>query len=115
MTVTTVSMPPWVEETVNTVLASSRTWPEKLAELRKISPAMAEQFDGKLLIYAKSPPAVLLAYVLSWVVARYGIGWSPEFTTWVAGAVITVVAYGMRYITRAPIAGVLRKPPPALS
>lgn len=110
MAITTVSMPSWMQDTVSSILASAKSWPEKLVELRKLDPAVAEQFEGKLLIYSKSPPAIVVAYVLSWLVARYGIGWSPEFTSTVAGVVVGIAAYGMRYITRAPIAGVYRMP-----
>lgn len=110
MAQTTVNLSASMFDKVNAVIAAARNLPDLIARFKVLDPDLAEQLEGKLLIQAKSPVVVTLSGLISWLVARYGLGWDPDTTSAVAGVIVLAAGYGMRYVTHAPIAGILHKP-----
>ena len=77
-------------------------------------PDEAPPVATKPLIASRSPPAVMLAAVLVWASAKYGFGWDDNTVSLLTLLISGVAAYAMRYITQAPVAGLLRTPGPKL-
>lgn len=102
---------------VNAAISQARNLPALISNLRQADPALAVQLESKPLLFAKSPPAVLLATGIAWASARYGMGWDETTCSLVSGVILTLVAYGMRYITKQPTVGIITTPagtPPAV-
>ena len=97
---------------VNAAVATARDLPDMVAKISRVDPALAEQISGKSLIAAKSPWGTLAAGGVSWLVAKYGLGWDETMVNLVAGVGVLVGAYIMRMITTSPISGWFRKQDP---
>jgi hypothetical protein len=79
--------------------------PALVTELAALDPTLVAPVQAKALVASKTPIGVVVAYALSWGVAKYGLGWDADTTSLVAGLVVLIASYGMRYITNAPISG----------
>lgn len=85
-----------------------------------VTPPVAPQeewdvFTGKALIASRSPWGTFAGAGITWLVTHYGFGWDQAMSNLLAGAAVVVASYGMRYITKEPITGILeatRKPSP---
>lgn len=98
---------------VNAAIDEARTLPDLIA---KLPPGLATQLLSKPLLFAKSPPGVFLATGVTWVSARYGLGWSADTCAIVAGVACYGAGLALRALTCQPIAGIVRTPagvPPA--
>lgn len=90
------------------LVADARSVPDLIAKAKDLDPTLAEQLTGKALVASKTPWGVLVAGIVGWGVAHWGLGWSSDTTDLVAGAAVVVGAYAMRWITRAPITGIVK-------
>lgn len=95
-------------------VSDARDLPSLVNNLSAVNPDLAQQFTGKLLLASRSAPGPFVTGALTWLVAHYALGWSPEFTSMVAGGVVLLAGYALRYITSAPISGVVRAQSPAV-
>lgn len=96
---------------VNAAIADAKSLPGLIANLQAADPSLATQLESKPLLASKSPPAVLIAYGIAWASTRYGFGWDETTCSLVAGVIVTLAAYGMRYVTKQPTAGIVSTPP----
>ena len=100
----------------DSLIAGARSAPELIARARSEGdPKLAEALTGKALLAARSPYGVVATYIITWLAAKYGLGWDANIVALVAGAAVYVAALLFRKITSAPIVGIVRVPPPALA
>ncbi len=95
--------------TVNSTVLSAKNLPDLVNKLQEVDPQLAEQLEGKALVSSKTPIGTFLVPAVVWVAAHYGLGWDVTICTYVAGALVLVGTYVMRYITTSPIAGLFHK------
>ncbi len=95
---------------VDAAIAEAKTLPALHEKLQAVDPALAAQLESKPLAYSRTPPAIVLAFGLAWLSSRYGLNLDANLDALIAGAVVLVVSYAMRWITSKPIAGLIRSP-----
>ena len=89
---------------MNITMEQARRLPVILAELEQVSPDLARQLTAKPLLASKTPWGTLLAGVVAWASAKYGLGLDADATNLVAGLGVLAGSYAMRSITKRPIA-----------
>jgi hypothetical protein len=77
---------------------------------KDVDPQLAESLTEKALIWSKTVWATPVSLVVSWVVSHYALGWDADTSALVTGVVTWGVVTGVRYISRAPIGGILSVP-----
>lgn len=90
------------------LIADARSLPELVARARRVDPPLAESLTGKALIASKSVWGNILAPIVTYGVARYGLGWDSEMCNIVTGGAIVVGTVVFRLVTRSPIVGIVR-------
>ena len=90
------------------LVADARSLPDLIAKAQMVDPALAEQLTNKSLLASKSPPGTLIAGVVAWLAAKYGLGWDQATCDLIAGVAVLLGGYAMRYITKSPIGGIIK-------
>lgn len=103
---TSTQAPVAKDPVVNAVVADAKNLPDLVKKLEVVQPDLAQSIEGKSLIASTTPWGTIAAGVVGWLVARYGLGWSPEFQALVAGFAVVAGSYGMRWISTGPIRGI---------
>ena len=89
----------------NMAVRDARDLPDLVGKLAAIDSPLAAQLAGKALVASRTPWGTLLVPVVAWLALRYGLGWTPELDTAVAGVLVLLCSYLMRLLTSAPITG----------
>lgn len=97
---------------VDKAVADSKSLDALKANLQPVDPSLAQQLIGKALIASRTPWGILVAYIISWVASRYGLGLDADMTSVLSGVIILAASYGMRYVTKAPITSLVKTPTP---
>lgn len=84
---------------VNAAVAAAKSLPELKATLSAVDPALAKSLTDTALITSKTPWGVLVTYGLTYLAAKYGLGWDPDFIALVAGLGVLGGSYLMRAIS----------------
>ena len=95
----------------NAAVREARDLPDLIRKLEAVNPVLASQFVGKSLAASKTPWGTLLLPVVTYLAARYGLGWTPDIDALVAGVAVLVGSYAMRIVTATPITSLFRSPP----
>lgn len=95
--------------TVNAAISAAKDLPDLVNRLQVADPGLATQLEGKALATSKTPIGTFLIPALVWVSARYGLGWDATLCSEIAGALVLIGTYVMRYVTTSPIAGLFSK------
>jgi hypothetical protein len=95
----------------NRIVADARSMPDLIAAAKAADPALAEQLTGKALLYSRTVWGTPIVMLITWGASRYGLGWDVETCSAVAGAITWCAVVALRYVTRAPIAGIVTVPP----
>lgn len=90
------------------LVAQAHSLPALVSAAQIEDPALARQLTPKLLLLSRSPPGVLLAFVLSWALGRYGLRLDATAVDLLVGFTVLLSSYVFRYITASPIQGVFR-------
>ena len=77
--------------------------------LKPVDPQLAAQIEGKPSWAVKTPLAVALAAVISWVSTKYGLGLDETTTQAVTLIVIVVGGYVLRAMAKVPVTGLFKK------
>ncbi len=96
---------------VNEAIAAAKSLPNLIANLYALNPALATQLETKPLLASRTPWGTLAAGVVAWLSTRYGFGFDDTTCSLLSGIAVLVGSYGMRALTKQPIAGVLASPP----
>ena len=88
-------------------IADAKDLPSLINNVSAVDPALAASLTGKALLASKSPWGSLAGGIVGWLVSHYGLGWDQATCDLVAGACVLAASYVMRYITAAPITGVV--------
>lgn len=91
----------------NGAVSRSSTLLELVANLRTADPALAQQIEGKSLLASRTPWGTLLAGIIAWGAAHYGLNLSPDAQVELAGLGVVIGSYAMRYVTAAPISSIV--------
>lgn len=94
---------------VNAAIQNARDLPGLVVALQTASPQLAEQIEGKPLAATKTPLGTFVVPVVVWVATKYGLGWDQTTCDLVAGALVLIGTYVMRYVTTSPISGLFSK------
>ena len=94
---------------VTDAVAAAKDLPDLVNKLQVVDPALAQQIEGKALAASTTPIGTFLVPALVWLAARYGLGWDATMCSWIAGGLVLIGTYVMRYITTSPIAGIFSK------
>lgn len=84
--------------------AISADLPDIIKEVETIDPALAP----KALLASRTPWGTLAVTALGWLLAKYGLHWDSNVVDLVAGGSVLLGSFGMRYITSAPIKGLIK-------
>ena len=93
----------------NAAVREARDLPDLIDRLKVVSPPLAAQFVGKSLAASRTPWGTLLLPVVTYLAARYGLGWTPDVDALVAGVAVLVGSYAMRAAPRVPITGLFHR------
>lgn len=93
------------------LIANANSLPDLIAHAEVLDPALAQQLTGKSLFASRSAPAILIASLITWGATKYGLNFDATTVDLLTMAVGTIVAYAMRWITRAPITGLIHPAP----
>lgn len=93
-------------------IADAKDLPSLINNVSAVDPALASQLTGKALLASKTPWGTIAGGVVGWLVSHYGLGWDQATCDVVAGACVLLASYAMRYVTAAPITGVVSAPKP---
>lgn len=102
---------------VNAAITAARDLPSLIANLQRVSPALAQQLESKPLLASRTPWGTLAAAAVGWVAARYGLQLDATTDALIAGAALLAGSYLMRLATNRPVAGIIATPagtPPAV-
>ena len=108
-------MPITIEtKAVDFAVSQAKSLPELIAGFEVVDPTLAESLKTKTLLASKSPWAQLVGSAVSIMCVKYTIGLDDSTQQMIAGGVVIVVnwviALVMRYMTRGPIAGIVKTP-----
>lgn len=78
----------------------------------RIAPDLAEALKGKPLIASKTPWGVIACYIVGVVLGDFGLGMSEAGTQVLAGGLVLVGSYAMRYFTKSRINGIVQPTDP---
>jgi hypothetical protein len=96
---------------LNNMAAAARMDPTAIPtlvnDLAALDPSLVAPVQAKALLASKTPIGVIIAYGIAWATAKYGFGLDPNTISLLAGGVVLLAAYGMRYVTNAPIGGIV--------
>lgn len=95
--------------TVDQAIAEAKDLPTLVAGLSAVDPGLARQFQGKALLESRTPLGTLLVTGVTYLAAKYALGWDQATDELVAGLALLVVSYAIRLVTSAPIAGLFKK------
>jgi hypothetical protein len=90
-------------------IEAAKNLPDLISRASAVDPDLAAKFTGSALIASRSPWGTLAGGIVTWAVARWGLGWDQSTCDLVAGAGVLVASYLMRYVTEHPITGIFRK------
>ena len=90
-------------------VTAAKDLPDLVNKLQVADPGLAQQLEGKSLASSKTPIGTFLIPAVVWIAARYGLNWDAQTCSEVAGALVLIGTYVMRYITTSPIAGLFSK------
>jgi len=96
---------------INTAIAQARSLPGLIANLQHINPDLVAQLETKPLLASRTVWGTLLAWGIGWLTTRYGLDWPTETCGLVAGACMWAASIALRWITKGPVAGIVRTPP----
>lgn len=88
-------------------VAEAKNVPELVAGLQAVNPGLAQQIAGKALIASKTPWGTVASGLIGWGVSHWALGWDQATCDLVAGLCVLAGSYAMRYITAAPIRGIV--------
>lgn len=94
---------------VTNAIIGAKSLPDIVNKLQVVDPELAEQIEGKALIYSKTMWGGILTPVLTALVAKFGLGWDANTILLVEGAIVSIGTVVFRYLTTSPIAGILSK------
>jgi hypothetical protein len=89
------------------VIKDAQSMPDLIAKAKVLDPDLATQLTSKALIASKTVWGNAAVLVVSWLVTRYGIGWSADTCALIAGLLVMAATAVFRSITTQPIGGVL--------
>lgn len=92
------------------IVADAKNVPDLIAKAQTADPWLAQQLTGKSLFSSKSPPAIIVAALITWASTKYGFGWDQSTVDLLTMVVGVIAAYGMRFVTSAPITTLFSKP-----
>lgn len=81
----------------DTVIGDARNLPDLINKAQQLDPELAKRLTGTATAASVTAPGVFVSAVVSWVAARYALGWSPEFCSLVSGGVVLVAGYVFHY------------------
>lgn len=91
------------------ILVAIRDAQQFLDNAKATSPELYNAVVGKALIASKSVYGSAVAAGLAWLATRYGFSLTPDMSASISGGVVLVVSAVLRYITSAPITGIIKK------
>ena len=94
---------------VTQAIAAAKDLPDLVNKLQMADPALAQQLEGKTLASSTTPIGTFIVPAVVWASAHWGLGWDATLCSMIAGALVLVGTYVMRYITTSPIAGIFSK------
>jgi hypothetical protein len=94
---------------VTAAISAARDLPDLVNKLQAADPQLAEQLEGKSLVASKTPLGTFVVPAVVWVSAHYALGWDATTCSMIAGALVLIGTYAMRYVTTSPIAGLFSK------
>lgn len=101
-------------QSVNLAISEAKSLPALLANLQAIDPDLAKQLETKPLIASRTPWGVALASLIGMAAAHYGIGLDTDTDALLSGTVVVLFtlagSYGMRLLTKQPVAGIVSTP-----
>ena len=94
---------------VSDAVAAAKDLPDLVNKLQAADPALAQQIEGKALAASTTPIGTFLVPAVVWLASHYGLGWDATTCSWIAGGLVLIGTYVMRYVTTSPIAGIFTK------
>jgi hypothetical protein len=95
------------------MIENARSLPHLISMAREASPSFAAQLQPKALVASKTVWGTILLPLLTFVSAKYGLGWDDDTCTTIAGLVVAGCAVVFRWMTKGPIGGVVSAGPEA--
>lgn len=94
--------------TADEIVGQAKSLPHLIELAKAADPALAEQLTGKALIASKSVWGPAASMVVSWAVAKWGLGWDSDTCSAVAGGVALFASAAARALTSGPITGIFK-------
>jgi len=91
------------------LVKGAQNLPELISLANQYDPELAQALQGKALIASKSVWGTAGTLVVSWIVTKYGLGWSPDTSAEVTGLLVLVVTGLLRIVTSGTITGIFKK------
>jgi hypothetical protein len=95
----------------NQIVSDAKNLPDLIAKAQTFDPQLAESLAGKSLAASKTVWGTALTMGVSWVATHYALGWPPESSAEVSGAIVLFATVVLRSITRGPITGIVTAAP----
>jgi hypothetical protein len=92
------------------LIADAQSAADLVAKAAIADPALAAALTPKVLLLSRSPVGVLAAGVIVWLAAKFGLNLDPTTVDVASAGGVLLAGYAMRYITKAPIEGVVKTP-----
>jgi hypothetical protein len=93
-------------------VAKSMSVEDLIGTWERIAPDLAEALKGKPLIESKTPWGVMACYIIGVLLGDYGLSLSEAGTQILAGVLVLIGSFVMRYISTARINGIVRPADP---
>lgn len=91
------------------IVREAMSFPGLIQTAVAMDPELARMLIGKSLVYSKSIYAPVITGIIVWLVTRYRLGWSEDFSAGLSAVLIFSVSAVVRYFTAGPITGILKK------
>lgn len=95
---------------VNAAIAHARSLPDLIGGLQRINPELVAQLETKPLLASRTVWGTLATYAVVWLAGHYGLDWDAGTCGLVAGSCMWLATLALRWITKGPVAGLLRTP-----
>lgn len=95
------------------LIADAKSLPDLIATATVADPALAKALTGQAQQASATPAGSVVAFLLTAVVTRYGLGWSPEFVGLVSGLAVLAGGYLVHWYQSRRAKAILATPPVA--
>lgn len=82
----------------DTVIGDARNLPDLINKAEQFDPELAKRLTGTAMGASVTAPGVFLAWALTLISTKYGLGWSPDFCALASGTVVLVAGYTLHYL-----------------